>query len=54
MGHFKQVQLLHAEILKVLLKLHKSYYMIVLHVLQITLVSQEVRYFHSRLVLQGK
>ena len=53
MGHFKQVQLLHAGILKVLLKLYTSYYMIVLHVVQIILVSQEVRYFHSRFVLQG-
>ena len=54
MGHFKQVQLLHAGILKVLLKLYTSYYMIVLHVVQIILVSQEVRYFHSRFVLQGE
>ena len=53
MGHFKQVQLLHAGILKVLLKLYTSHYMIVLHVVQIILVSQEVRYFHSRFVLQG-
>ena len=53
MGHFKQVQLLHAGILKLLLKLYTSYYMIVLHIVQIILVSQELRYFHSRFVLQG-
>ena len=53
MGHFKQVQLLHAGILKLLLKLYTSYYMIVLHIVQIILVSQELCYFHSRFVLQG-
>ena len=53
MGHFKQVQLLRAGILKVLLKLYASYYMIVLHVVQIILVSEEVRYLHSHFVLQG-
>ena len=69
------MQLLHAGILKVLLKLYspvrradyisvtgstlfpfsfcatRSY--IALYVVQIILLSQEVRYFHSRFVLQG-
>ena len=40
---YREEEELHAGILKVLLKLYPSYYMIVLHVVQIILVSDSIQ-----------